>query len=108
MYQKRLFLTHLIMDGYYLVVLLLQQQMSLLHFSSSSKETAQKAVVSVKGIGGVLHNLFDFTFRIVLCGMLLFLNGFLKSPEKLIVEKYNIKTIYCHYKKEKGIPPCYR
>ncbi len=52
MYQKRLFLTHLIMDGYYLVVLLLKQQMSLLHFYSSSKETAQKAVVSVKGIGG--------------------------------------------------------
>lgn len=50
------------MNGYYLLVLLAEYQMSLLHFYSGSQETAQKAVASAKCIGGVLHNLFDFTF----------------------------------------------
>lgn len=40
-----------------------------------------------EGHRGILHKLFDFTFRIALCGVHLFLNGFLKSPEKLIAEK---------------------
>lgn len=40
-----------------------------------------------EGHRGILHKLIDFTFRIALCGVHLFLNGFLKSPEKLIAEK---------------------
>lgn len=81
------------MNGYYLLVLLLKQQILLLHFYSSSQTAAQKSVSVIKGIGGgVLHNLFDFTFQIALCGVHLFLNGYLKYAEKLITEKYNYKN----------------
>ena len=65
--------------------------MSLLHQIASSQTAAQKAVSVIKEHRGVLHNLFVFTFRIALCGVHLFLNGFLKSAEKLIDEKYNYK-----------------
>ena len=44
-------------------------------------------MVAHKGIGGVLQIYFDSTFQFTYCGVHLFLNGFLKSPEKLTTEK---------------------
>lgn len=44
-------------------------------------------MVAHKGIGGVLQIYFDSTFQFTYCEVHLFLNGFLKSPEKLISEK---------------------
>ena len=47
---------------------------------------------SIKGMGGVLHKYFDFIFRSAYCGVDLFLNGFLKSIEKLIAENSTAKN----------------
>lgn len=86
-------------------------------FYSSSQTAAQKAVSLIKGIGGgVLHNFFYFILGIAYCGVHLFLNGFLKSPEKLIAEKYNYRNqisiqldmplFDIRYIKDKDILPC--
>lgn len=71
------------MDGYYLPVLLPKQQTIITSITFSS--CSQTAVI--QGIGGVLHKIFIPTFGIPYCVVCLFLNEFLKSPEKLITEK---------------------
>lgn len=71
------------MDGYYLPVLLPKQQTIITSITFSS--CSQAAVIQSRA--GILHKIFDFTFGFTYCGVHLFLNGFLKSPEKLISEK---------------------
>lgn len=74
--------------------------------------------VYIKGHRGVLHIYFNFTFGLAYCGVYLFLNGFLKSPEKLTAEKAQKSSYIQLYKyialfdiqyiREKDTLPCYR
>ncbi len=69
------------MNRYHFLILLLEKNI-IIAFNSNKQ-----------CIGGdVLQIYFDFIFGIAYCGVHLFLNGFLKSPEKLIAEKYNYRN----------------
>jgi len=70
------------MNRYHFLILLLEKNI-IIAFNSNKQ---------CIGGGDVLQIYFDFIFGIAYCGVHLFLNGFLKSPEKLIAEKYNYRN----------------
>ncbi len=112
-YQKRMFLTHLIWTDNTCLCFCLNSKC---HYLFLYQLTGNRTIT--QGIEGILHKIIILTFGIALCGVYLFLNGFLKSPEKLTAEKAQKSSYIQLYKyialfdiqyiREKDTLPCYR